>query len=1221
MTALNQLLRACGLAAVAAFGLLVPAGADPGGLPHFDIQAEQRGTTLSRPDGDAGASLTGAAVFSRKLPGAIIQWDALTGSPSRVSHPTGPLTAPSRLPAERIARRFLGANPELFRLDDVEIGTLYKSREYSTPGLNITHVWLNQQYRGIPVFQADMGFHVGFSGELQTVNGSLVRRLSTTINTRTPRLNAYAALRAAAEYSGLRASVRLPGAISAPQGIRRSVVFGRGRIFDREPLVELIYFPTAKGRTSLAWETTLWQTGVSDVYHILVDATSGKLLFRKNYTNYAQGQVFDREAPQDGAPFTGATPAVRARVLKQFDGTGFFSAADVHFDWWAGAAKTITGCNNVFAGPFRDSSATTVTAVSAATGDFSFPLDLTQAPSTYQNAATTNLFYWNNLCHDLLYTFGFTEAAGNFQVNNFGLGGAGNDRVLALAQFGAADATPSRNNANFSTPPDGTSGTMRMFEFDLTNPLRDGDLGADVIVHEYGHGLSNRLVGNANGLTAFQSKSMGEGWSDYLALMVHALSADNVNGVYPIGGYLLNDFPAGIRSQPYSTQAAVFTRTYRSISDPSGSVHLAGEIMCNALWQVYGKLHARLGFTEGRKRAIQLFVDGLKLAPTNPTFLDYRDAFILADRNRFAGADVNDIWSAFALRGMGSAASTTGPEDKNPVESFAVPALGFTVSGTVTKNAVALAGVLVTATGTAPTSVTQTVSPNLAIPDNNTTGIQSNLVVTQTGTVTSVRVRAKITHTFRGDLEISLIHPDGVTKVKLKDVSDDANDNIDTSYPPTATAQALSAFNGKPVNGTWKLEVKDLGAVDTGTLNLFGLTLGYTGALTKQATTGSDGKYAIPDLLSATYTITPTKVGETFSPASTSLLVNADKPNTNFSAGAASFSVAGKVLNANGTGLASVLVSAGGKTATSAADGSFTIAGVAAGTQTVTPTRSGFTFSPATRSVSISANVANLKFTGTAVFSISGTITGAGASGATVRATVAATHSQSAAGAAIPDNNTTGISPTMAVAPVGTVSSVKVSVDIAHTWRGDLEVSLIHPDGTTVKLFDGPRGDSTANLITSFPDQTASIQALTVLNGKACNGTWKLKVRDLAAADTGTLASWRLVLGINRNITQTATSATNGTYTITGLAAGVYTVKPTKTGATYTPATRVATIVNANVTGVNFTSTVPFAGPGMSPAGSGSRQAAVAIGSRPVGPSHRRPATRLAGGSGHRRRV
>jgi subtilisin-like proprotein convertase family protein len=113
------------------------------------------------------------------------------------------------------------------------------------------------------------------------------------------------------------------------------------------------------------------------------------------------------------------------------------------------------------------------------------------------------------------------------------------------------------------------------------------------------------------------------------------------------------------------------------------------------------------------------------------------------------------------------------------------------------------------------------------------------------------------------------------------------------------------------------------------------------------------------------------------------------------------------------------------------------------------------------------------------------------------------------ANTAIPDNNTTGITSTITVPATGTVTNIRVRVDITHTFKGDLEVSLIGPDNTTV-LLHNRTGSSTDNIQTVFADLTAPAQALTAFNGKAINGAWKLKVRDLAATDTGTLNFWEI---------------------------------------------------------------------------------------------------------------
>ena len=132
---------------------------------------------------------------------------------------------------------------------------------------------------------------------------------------------------------------------------------------------------------------------------------------------------------------------------------------------------TISRGNNVWATEDRAAAnQNSGLAASSTTPDpltFNFPPDYTVAPTTpaFQQFAITNLFYWNNLLHDVTYQYGFDEPSGNFQANNLSRGGLGNDHVMALAQSGAGT-----NNANFLTPNDGGRGRMRMYLFTAPNP-------------------------------------------------------------------------------------------------------------------------------------------------------------------------------------------------------------------------------------------------------------------------------------------------------------------------------------------------------------------------------------------------------------------------------------------------------------------------------------------------------------------------------------------------------------------------------------------------------------------------------------------------------------------------------------------------------------------------------------------------------------------------------
>src|SRR5262245_62425824 len=101
----------------------------------------------------------------------------------------------------------------------------------------------------------------------------------------------------------------------------------------------------------------------------------------------------------------------------------------------------------------------------------------TDAPLNYSDASVVQLFYLNNWMHDRLYELGFTEAAGNFQENNFARGGEEFDAVQADAQGGGG-----LNNANMSTPPDGLRARMQMYLFDGTTPCRGGQMCVEVVM-------------------------------------------------------------------------------------------------------------------------------------------------------------------------------------------------------------------------------------------------------------------------------------------------------------------------------------------------------------------------------------------------------------------------------------------------------------------------------------------------------------------------------------------------------------------------------------------------------------------------------------------------------------------------------------------------------------------------------------------------------------------
>lgn len=190
----------------------------------------------------------------------------------------------------------------------------------------------------------------------------------------------------------------------------------------------------------------------------------------------------------------------------------------------------------------------------------------------YADASVTQLFYSANHFHDLMYELGFTEKAGNFENDNNGQGGIGGDAVILNAQDGSG-----LNNANFATPPDGQPGRMRMYIWDRSDPVRDCSFEAGVVIHEYAHGVSNRLTGgpaNTRCLSALESGGMGEGWGDFLATAIRLKKHDKRTTDYAMGAWVSNN-PAGIRKYVYSTDMTTNPHVYSDV-DGINRVHGIG---------------------------------------------------------------------------------------------------------------------------------------------------------------------------------------------------------------------------------------------------------------------------------------------------------------------------------------------------------------------------------------------------------------------------------------------------------------------------------------------------------------------------------------------------------------------------------------------------------------------------------------------------------------------
>jgi len=314
-----------------------------------------------------------------------------------------------------------------------------------------------------------------------------------------------------------------------------------------------------------------------------------------------------------------------------------------------------------------------------------------------QNA--TQVFYYVNKFHDHLQAapISFTEAAGNFQQKNSSGKGKGGDAVSTQPDDGAATAgtLPDGNhvdNANMSTPPDGFAPTMQMYLFRQPGVAADPFLAsnggdeADIVYHEYTHGLSNRLVVDARGvstLISLQARAMGEAWSDWYAmdyLNNLGFQKDTAQAGEVLLGRYVSENQRLFRTQaldcPVGGGHADCSRpllagrggyTYGDLGKIIGrpEVHADGEIWGETLWD----LRATLGSTLAEK----LVTRAMELSPADPSFLDMRNAIVQADTVTNGGHARDTIWRTFAHRGMGYFAATVNAADTHPFEDFSLP--------------------------------------------------------------------------------------------------------------------------------------------------------------------------------------------------------------------------------------------------------------------------------------------------------------------------------------------------------------------------------------------------------------------------------------------------------------------------------------------------------------------------------------------------------------------
>ncbi len=122
--------------------------------------------------------------------------------------------------------------------------------------------------------------------------------------------------------------------------------------------------------------------------------------------------------------------------------------------------------------------------------------------------------------------------------------------------------------------------------------------------------------------------------------------------------------------------------------------------------------------------------------------------------------------------------------------------------------------------------LTKTSTPSKAIPDNDPVGITDLITVEKEGSISTIKIDLSITHTYIGDLIIKIGSPSG-TSVVLHNRNGGSAKNISKTYDLQNTP-SLSSLKDEPVHGSWVLQITDVAAIDTGTLNSWSLTIGLS---------------------------------------------------------------------------------------------------------------------------------------------------------------------------------------------------------------------------------------------------------------------------------------------------------------------------------------------------------------------------------------------------------
>jgi hypothetical protein len=382
-----------------------------------------------------------------------------------------------------------------------------------------------------------------------------------------------------------------------------------------------------------------------------------------------------------------------------------------------------------------------------------------------------------------------------------------------------------------------------------------------------------------------------------------------------------------------------------------------------------------------------------------------------------------------------------------------------------------------------------------------------------------------------------------------------------------------------------------------------GATITLSGAASATTTADSAGNYSFNGLANGNYTVTPTKSGFTFSPASAPVTINnANVPGVNFTAAPTTFSISGTISPAaGGSGTTVTLSGAASASTTADTSGNFSFSGLANGNYTVTPSKGGFSFTPAQRSVTVSgANVTGVSFTASALggqtlFTTQTPVLGNDTDGhseelgtkftsvtagqiTAIRywkaSSEAGTHigriwsstGQLLASVTFTNETASGWQQQALVTPLSIAANTQYVVSVNSTFfvatLNGLASQVINGDLRSVVGNNGVFNNTPGQFPTSSFQNSNYFRDIVLVAGATFGVSGTISPAASGSGATVTLSG-------AGNATTTADGS--GNYSFTGLSNGNYAVTPTKNGFTFSPTSAPATVNNASVTGVNFT--------------------------------------------------